>query len=133
MLTAAGRWNDAERELVTSIQLYDRSYRALRGAAVVRLAVLRVRQGRLAEAAELLVGAEHDSHAIRPQVELNLARAEPELAVARIERYFREHTESELTAPMLLLLVRAHLDRADTGAATTAAMHLRELATAKAR
>src|SRR5204863_1681898 len=54
VLTAAGRWNDAERELVTSIEQYTRSYRALRAAAVVRLADLRVRQGRLVEAAELL-------------------------------------------------------------------------------
>jgi DNA-binding CsgD family transcriptional regulator len=50
VLTAAGRWVDAERELTTSIEQYDRTYRALRGAAVVRLAALRVRQGRLAEA-----------------------------------------------------------------------------------
>jgi hypothetical protein len=41
VLTAAGRWDDAERELVTSIRLYDQTYRALRGAAVVRLAALR--------------------------------------------------------------------------------------------
>lgn len=130
ILTAAGRWEDAERELLTSIGLYDRSYRALRGAAVVRLAGLRVRQGRLAEAAELLVDAEHDSYAVRPQVELHLARGETELAVARAERFFREHAESELTAPVLLLLVRAQLDRADAVAAAMAAARLRELATA---
>jgi DNA-binding CsgD family transcriptional regulator len=131
VLTAAGRWDAAEHELVTAIQLYDRSYRALRAAAVVRLAALRVRQGRLAEAAELLVGAEHDSHAVQPQAELHLARGEAELAVARIERCFREHPSSELTAPLLLLLVRAHLDRAEQGAAAEAAARLRELAAAK--
>ena len=38
VLTAAGRWIDAERELATALELYDRSYRALRGSAVVRLA-----------------------------------------------------------------------------------------------
>ncbi|HEX6676903.1 MAG TPA: LuxR C-terminal-related transcriptional regulator [Actinomycetes bacterium] len=131
VLTAAGRWDDAERELLEAVRLYDRSYRALRGAAVVRLAALRVRQGRLAEAAELLGGAEHDRYAVRPQVELHLARGEAELAVARIERFFREHAESELTAPMLLLLVRAQLDRTDPDAAAAAAASLRELAGAK--
>jgi DNA-binding CsgD family transcriptional regulator len=127
VLTAAGRWADAERELLTAVRLYDRSYRALRGAAVVRLAAVRVRQGRLAEAAELLVGAEHDLYAVGPQVELHLARGEAELAVARLERFFREHVESELTAPMLLLLVRAHLARADPDAAGVAAAQLSAL------
>jgi DNA-binding CsgD family transcriptional regulator len=127
VLTAAGRWQDAERELATSIELYDRSFRALRGAALVRLADLRVRQGRLAEAAELLAGAEHDSYAIRPQVELHLARGEADLAVARIERFFRSNPAGEL-APMLLLLARAQLARGDHAAAETSAARLREMA-----
>jgi DNA-binding CsgD family transcriptional regulator len=127
VLTAAGRWADAERELATSIEQYTRSYRALRAAAVVRLADLRVRQGRLVEAAELLVGAEHDSYAIRPQVELHLAGGEADLAVARIERFFRAQPPTELAAPVLLLLVRAHLARTDTAAAAAAASRLRDL------
>jgi len=56
-------------------------------------------RGRLAEAAELLVGAEHDSHAIRPQVELHLARGEAELAVARIERFLRRYRRPALRQP----------------------------------
>jgi DNA-binding CsgD family transcriptional regulator len=128
VLTAAGRWDDAERELATSIELYDRSFRALRGAAVVRLADLRVRQGRLAEAAQLLTDAEHDSYAIRPQIELHLARGEADLAVARIERFFRAHPASELAAPILLLLVRAQLAQSQTASATAAYAQLRELA-----
>ncbi len=86
-----------------------------------------MRQGRLAEAAELLVGAEHDSYAIRPQVELHLAQGDAELAVARIERFFREHGESELAAPVLFLLVRAHLQLGDGDGAATAATQLRRL------
>jgi DNA-binding CsgD family transcriptional regulator len=131
VLTAAGHWSDAERELHTAIDLYDRSYRALRGAAVVRLAALRVRQGRLAEAAELLVDAGHDSYAVGPQVELHLARGEAELAVARAERFLRERGESELTAPVLFLLARAHLAHADHEAAAAAAQHLQSLAAAR--
>ena len=127
VLTAAGRWAEAERELVTSVELYDRSYRALRAAAIVRLAALRVRQGRLAEAAQLLVGSEHDSYSIRPLVELDLAQGQPDLAVARIERFFRERPRSELAAPVLLLLVRAQLDRPDDVAAANAARQLNEL------
>jgi DNA-binding NarL/FixJ family response regulator len=128
VLTAAGRWDDAERELTTSIDLYDRSYRALRAAAVVRLADLRARQGRLAEAAELLAGAEHDRYAIRPRVELHLACGEADLAVSRIERFLRTQPPTDLTAPILLLLVRAHLTRGATTAAATACAQLHDLA-----
>jgi DNA-binding CsgD family transcriptional regulator len=131
VLTAAGRWDDAERELRTALELYDRSYRALRAAAVVRLAGLRVRQGRLAEAAELLVDAEHDSYAVGPRVELHIARGEYELAVARAERFLRERGESGLTAPVLFLLACAHLARADHDAAAAAAQQLQGLADAR--
>jgi tetratricopeptide (TPR) repeat protein len=131
VLTAAGRWADAERELLTALQLYDRSYRALRPAAIVRLAALRVRQGRLAEAAELLIGSEHDSYAVRPRVELHLARGEADLAAARAERFLREHGESELTSPVLFLLVRAHLARNDHRAATAVATQLQHLSAAR--
>jgi DNA-binding CsgD family transcriptional regulator len=48
--------------------------------------------------------------------------------VARIERFLRQHPESELTAPVLLLLVRAHLDRADPRSAAAAAARLADLA-----
>jgi DNA-binding NarL/FixJ family response regulator len=131
VLTAAGRWDDAERELVASITIYDRTYRALRGASVVRLAGLRVRQGRLAEAAELLAGAEHDGYAIRPRVELHLARDEPELAAGLIERFFRTDPPPELAAPLLMLLVQAELARGDGAAARAAAARLADLACAK--
>ncbi len=52
--TAAGRWDEAEHELTRSVELYDATYRALRPAACARLAELRVRQGRLGEAEQLL-------------------------------------------------------------------------------
>ena len=47
ILVVAGRWEEAERELEEALRLYDASYRALRSAALARLAELRVRQGRL--------------------------------------------------------------------------------------
>ncbi|MCW2632646.1 MAG: hypothetical protein JWR88_1608 [Pseudonocardia sp.] len=128
ILIAAGRWSDAEHELGVSAQLYEQTYRALRRAAMVRLAVLRVRQGRLAEASELLVGAEHDSYAVRPQVELHLARGEADLAMSRIERFLRERPETELTAPIQLLLLQAQLQRGDRRSATGIAAQLSALA-----
>lgn len=124
MLTAAGRWPEAERELGTAVELYDRSYRALRPAALVRLADVRVRQGRFEEAGRLLADAEHDSHAIRPQVELHLARGESELAVARIERFLRRHPAGEPRVPVLMLLVRARRAAGDPAGAAAVASDL---------
>jgi DNA-binding CsgD family transcriptional regulator len=128
VLTAAGRWDDAEDQLSTAVQLYDRSYRALRAAAVVRLADVRIRQGRVEEASHLLVGADHDSYAIRPQVEVHLARDEADLAVARLERHLRRYPVGELTGPVLLLLTRARLAGGDSTGAATAAEDLADQA-----
>ena len=128
VLIAAGRWPEAEAELDTALALYDRSYRALRAAALVRLAGLRVRQGRLAEADNLLSGSEHDAAAVRPRVELDLARGEPDLAAARAERALPD--DPALVAPLLFLLTRAHLARGDPGAAAGTATRLHDVATA---
>jgi hypothetical protein len=59
-------WDEAERELEESLRLYDASYRALRSAALARLAELRVRQGRLSKCRELLAGQAVDDYAVRP-------------------------------------------------------------------
>ncbi|HEX8003503.1 MAG TPA: response regulator transcription factor [Mycobacteriales bacterium] len=128
VLTAAGRWDQAEAELRESVDLYDRSYRALRGAAIVRLGALRVRQGRLGEAGELLAQAEHDAYAVRPLVELHVARGEADLALARVDRYVREQERDD--GPLLLLAVRAHLARGDRAAAAEASRRLDALAAA---
>ena len=128
VLTAAGRWREAEQELAVALGLYDRSFRALRSAAVARLADVRVRQGHVEDAARLLLDAEHDPYAIRPQVEVHLARGETDVAVARIERFLRLHALSELTGPVLLLLVRARLSRGDGAGAAAAAADMADLA-----
>ena len=63
-MTAAGRWQEAEDALSTSLRLYDDGMRAMRSGAAVRLADLRVRQGRWTEAAVLLAGNEFDAQAV---------------------------------------------------------------------
>ncbi|MBA3339515.1 MAG: hypothetical protein H0T54_07215 [Geodermatophilaceae bacterium] len=68
---------------------------------------------------------------MRPQVELHLARGEAELATARIQRFFRENSETELTAPLLLLLVQARLQRGAGEEAERAAAQLRALAASR--
>ncbi len=109
ILTAAGRWDDAERELESSIALYDASYGALRSSAMVRLADLRVRQGRYDEAARLLAGFEFDSYAVRPLARLHLARGEHDVARRVLRRFLDEAGEHTLQAPELALLAEVEL------------------------
>jgi tetratricopeptide (TPR) repeat protein len=54
VLTAKGRWQDAERELAAALRITDGACRALYAKALIRLATLRVRQGRLEDADQLL-------------------------------------------------------------------------------
>ena len=68
ILIAIGRWAEAEEELLAAIRTFDRGYRAMRVFPLVRLAELRVLQGRLEEAERLLEGDEfHPAARVRGQ------------------------------------------------------------------
>ncbi|WP_162453204.1 LuxR C-terminal-related transcriptional regulator [Phytoactinopolyspora mesophila] len=109
VLTAAGRWDDAERELESSIALYDDSYAALRSSAMVRLADLRVRQGRYDEAARLLAGFEFDSYAACPLARLHLVRGEADVARRILWRRLGNAGEHPRQVPELALLVEVEV------------------------
>lgn len=128
VMTAAGRWDDAESAFTDAIALYDASYRALRSSALVRLADLRVRQGRYDEADRLLSGFEFDSYAVRPLARLHLARAEHDAARHLLASRLRGEEEHPLHAPELALLVEVELGAGDTVAAEHASVRLAGLA-----
>jgi tetratricopeptide (TPR) repeat protein len=86
ILTAAGRWNEAERELLQAARHFDRGMPQRRAAAMIRLADLRVRQGRLEEAALLLDGLDRHPDAVRALAALHLARGEVAVARDLLER-----------------------------------------------
>jgi DNA-binding NarL/FixJ family response regulator len=109
ILTAAGRWAEAEGELQKSMRSYEPAYRALRSGATVRLADLRIHQGRVEEAAQLLAGHESDPYAVQPIARLHLARGEVELAAAVLRRYLARYGQGILQAPVLALLVEADM------------------------
>lgn len=116
ILTAAGRWPEAEVELVASIRHFDRGRSPRRAAAVIRLADLRVRQGRLDEAAELLHGLDQHPDAVTALAGLHLARGDTVLAREVIERrtvgaddVVATVGESVTTGPLLALLVDVYL------------------------
>ena len=72
ILVAAGRWEDAEDELVGALDLLPAGT-AVWEAARCRLADMRVRQGRLEEAEQLLTGLDHHQDAVLPVAALHLA------------------------------------------------------------
>jgi ATP/maltotriose-dependent transcriptional regulator MalT len=130
VLTAAGRWADAERELITAIAIYDATYRGTRFEPVLRLAELRARQGRLEEAQRLVEGYEECPGATQPRVRVHLGRGEPELAESVAERHLVQRGRGVAAAPVLALLVEAKLARGDVAGAAVVAHELADLAVA---
>jgi DNA-binding CsgD family transcriptional regulator len=119
ILIAAGRWDEAEAELESAIRTFERSYRIMRESPLVKLADLRVRQGRYEEARRLIAG--HESHPIARRALAAIALGQGELDLA--EDLVRLCLETEgaadpRCAPIIELQVRVRLARGDlTGAA----------------
>ena len=103
ILVAAGRWVEAEEELTASLRLHDTGMRAMRAGAAVRLAGLRVRQGRYSEAGRLLQGNESDRQAAVPLARLHIARGELEVADSVLRRALDGGRSSVQDAPALAL------------------------------
>jgi DNA-binding NarL/FixJ family response regulator len=129
LLTATGRWQAAEAQLAEAIQVFEQGHRALRVHAALKLADLRIFQGRLEEAELLLAGYEDYGAAIIPRARLHLARGETLLARAILDQALATQTGSTLDqVPILLLLVDVLLALGDADAAGNAAESLRTLA-----
>jgi DNA-binding NarL/FixJ family response regulator len=134
ILTAAGRWTEAENELIQAAKHFERGMSGRREAALVRLADLRVRQGRLDEAAELLTGLEGHPDAVRPLATIYLSRGETALARDLLERRTGEPDvvpevgEYTMVGPLLAILVDVHLAAGDVDAAEKVAQRLETLA-----
>jgi DNA-binding CsgD family transcriptional regulator len=131
ILIAIGRWAEAEEELLTAIGVFERGYRAARVFPVVRLAELRVRQGRFEEAERLLEGSEWHPAARRTLAMIALARGDLALA----EDLTRLCLDGEdpfdpACVPLLAMLVDIELAHGDLGAARETLDRLAELATA---
>ena len=136
ILTAAGRWDEAEAQLVESTRCFDVGMS--RAPALIRLAELRLRQGRLEEAAALLKGLDTHPEAVRTLAALHLARGETALARDLLERYTAGSDdavppvgETSMIGPLLALLVDVHLAEGDVDGADRAAQRLGGLAEAQ--
>jgi ATP/maltotriose-dependent transcriptional regulator MalT len=138
ILTAAGRWNEAETELLQAARHFDRGMPQRRAAAMIRLADLRVRQGRLEEAAQLLAGLDRHPDAVGTLAAFHLARGQEALARDLLERATAAPDdqvpavgESSMAGPLLALLVDVHLAQGDLEAAERAARRLELVARAQ--
>ena len=110
VLTAAGRWPEADATLTEAVRLWGLGHRSLRSGALARLADLRVRQGRFEDAEQLLDGLAGHPDAARPLAAIQLARGETALANDTLERALDQIDPlSSAVAPLLVLLVDVHI------------------------
>lgn len=120
MLAATGHREEAELELLGSVaSLRAGGHRSRCVDPAVKLAEVRLLQGRLEEAAALLEGRDGLPEAVLPAADLDLARGEPKLAAARLLRRLNQvGREGMLGAPLLSRLVETQIAGGDVQAAS---------------
>jgi DNA-binding NarL/FixJ family response regulator len=126
MFLASGEWDQAEgmlNEGMASLEAAGHRSRCVHPAA--KLAELRLTQGRLEEAEQLLSGFEELPEAAHGIARLQLLRGESALAAATIHRRLnRIGDDNVLSAPFLAMLVDVQLAQGDRDGATASAERL---------
>ena len=102
VLMANGHWAEAEHALESAMATNARYIPEMNAPAIASLAELRVQQGRLPEAEELLAGREEHPATLRALALLRLADDRPRQAVTLLERGLRGSGDSAVTASALL-------------------------------
>jgi DNA-binding CsgD family transcriptional regulator len=129
ILIGLGRWDEAEQELLAALRMFEHGYRAERVSPLVRLADLRVRQGRFEAAERLLDGMEWHPRARRVLATVARGRGDLPLAEDRARLCLERADRSDPgCAPLLALLVDVQLARAERGRAGKTLDRLAELA-----
>ena len=127
----SGRLDDAENELMSALATLEASEMHSRCThPVTQLAELRVIQGRLAEARELLAAYEDLPECVRPLAALDLADGAINRAAERLQSGIKELRDRPVaTFPLWTLLVDAEIARGDLVAANHAVAQVARLAT----
>ena len=129
VLMATGRWPEAEQALETALETHRRFVPQMGEATSASMAELRVRQGRLAEAAQLLDGREESATALRALALLRIAEDRPQIAVALLNRGLQSAAGNTMrTTQLLAPLVDACLACGDGDGAQAGATQLAVLA-----
>jgi LuxR family maltose regulon positive regulatory protein len=125
-----GTWAEAEQELCAAREELAASRPAMVGEAVVRLAELRRRQGRLVEATVLLEQVPPHGPGLLERAELAFDSGDPGAAAERAEQYLRHVPALNRAnrASGLEILVRAYVTLGDYQAAQTALSELKDIA-----
>src|SRR5262245_39038596 len=125
-----GAWAEAETELAEAVRDFEQSRPPLIGQAFARLGELRLRQGRLDEAARLFDQAGAQPISRLGQVALALERGDAAGAAADVDRFLVQTGAAEptLRADALELAVRAHAALEQWAAAERAREELRDIA-----
>lgn len=131
VLCRAGRWVEGEAALLEVLGPEGSQSVGHRADTAANLAALRVEQGRIDEAAELLAPYEDRVTACAPIARVHLAHGDVALAAAVLQRGLRELVGDALRGGVLLaLLVEVELQRGEIEAAAFAADRLVALADA---
>lgn len=127
-----GAWAEAESELAVAARDFEQSRPPLVGQAFARLGELRLRQGRLEEAAQLFDQAGSQPIARLGQAALMLERGDAAGAAADVDRLLAQSGPGEptLRAGALELAVRAHAALGHWSPAAQARDELRRIAQA---
>ena len=131
VLCASGRWPEAEALMLEALGPAAASNLSHRALTVAHLAAMRVEQGRVEEAADLLAPYEDWVSSCGPLARVHLLQGDADLAAAVLRRGLGELVGDALrAAPLLGTLVEAELVRGDVPAAGAAAGDLADLAAA---
>ena len=131
VLVATGRWPEAERALASALETHARYVPEMGAPTVASMAELRVHQGRLAEAEQLLTGRQEHPASLCALAHLRIADGRPQLAAALLERALgAAEGDAIRTTQLLAPLVDARLACGDLEGARISAEQLAELAAA---
>jgi DNA-binding NarL/FixJ family response regulator len=129
VLVARGRWPEAERALQSALETHARYVPEMGAPTVASMAELRIRQGRLQEAEQLLAGREEHPSSLRALAQLRIVDGQPEVAVALLRRGLSAvEGDAVATTQLLAPLVDAQLASGDASGAAVAAARLAEVA-----
>jgi DNA-binding NarL/FixJ family response regulator len=129
VLVATGRWGEAETALESALAAHAGHLPAMGATTIASMAELRVRQGRLSEAEQLLAGREEHPSSLRALAHLRIAEDQPQTAAALLERGLMAAEDDAMQATQLLApLVDARLGADEPDAADAAARRLQQIA-----
>ncbi len=130
VLLATGRWSDAEDALQDALAMHDRYVPTMGAPTVAALAELRVLQGRMPEAEQLLSGREEHPGSLRALAHLRIVQGQPQVAAALLERGLVGAADDLVrTMQLLAPLVDARLACGQIAEAEDAAARLDRLVT----